>query len=96
MYHFRSEHIVNIVLTTTEPVVYEIIENGINMHSGAYMASIIERIVCEIGPNNFSYFDNAKNMVKAWDIFIKNNPLSQMSFFGYAGHMYSIYFVKIL
>lgn len=57
MYHFRSEPIVNIVLTTPEPVVYEIIETGTNKHSGVYMASIIERIVCEIGQkSNFSCF----------------------------------------
>lgn len=92
MYHFRSEPIVNIVLTTPEPVVYEIIETGTNKHSGAYMASIIERIVCEIGPKKVISVvsDNAKNMVKAWDIFIKNNPSSQISFFGCAGHVLNL------
>lgn len=34
--------------------------------------------------------DNAKNMVKAWDIFIKNNPSSQISFFGCAGHVLNL------
>jgi len=98
LYHFRSEPIVNIVLTTPEPVVYEIIETGTNRHSGAYMASIIERIVCEIGPKKVISVvsDNAKNMVKAWDIFIKNNPSSQIScdiriyFFGCAGHVLNL------
>jgi len=92
MYHFRSEPIVNIVLTTPEPVVYEIIETGTNKHSGVYMASIIERIVCEIGQKKVISVvsDNAKNKVKAWDIFIKNNPSSQITFFGCAGHVLNL------
>jgi hypothetical protein len=67
LYHFRSEPIVNIVLTTPEPVFNEIIESETNKHSGVYMASIIEKIVCEIGPKKVISVasNNAKNMVKA-------------------------------
>lgn len=45
------------------------------------MASIIERVVNEIGPEKVISIvsDNAKNMVKAWDVFLKKKP----SFFAY-------------
>lgn len=56
------------------------------------MTSIIEKFFCEIGQKNIISVvsDNAKNMVRALDVFIKNNPTSQISFFGCAGHVLNL------
>lgn len=55
------------------------------------MASIIERVVNEVGPEKVISIvsDNAKNMVKAWDVFLKNHP-SHISFFGCVAHILNL------
>lgn len=83
MYISRSEPIVNVILTTPEPVVYKVISTGINKHTGVYMASITEKVVNEVGTEKVISVvsDNAKNMVKAWDVFIKKKSFFTNLFF---------------
>ncbi|KAF0710720.1 Uncharacterized protein FWK35_00026520 [Aphis craccivora] len=50
----------------------KIIDTGTNKHSATYMANIIQEVIVEVGHEKIISVisDNAKNMVKSWEIIL--------------------------
>lgn len=82
----------NVVLTTPEPVVYKIIDTGTNKHSAIYMAKIIQEVIVEVGHEKIISVisDNAKNMVKSWEIVNEHYPELEISFHGCGAHILNL------
>lgn len=96
----RYEPVVNIVLTTPEPVVYKIIDTGTNKHSATYMAKIIQEVIDEIGYEKIISIisDNAKNMIESWEIVNEHYPELDISFYCCGVHVLNLLckdFVKL-
>lgn len=81
-------------------MVYKIIDTGTNKHSATYMATIIQEVIVEVGHEKIISVisDNAKNMVKSWEILNEYYPESEISFHGCGAHILNLLckdFVKL-
>lgn len=66
----KRNRIVNVLVTTPQPVYLKSIDTGSEIHSGEYMAKIIASVFDEYGPEKFVSVctDNASNMKLAWNL----------------------------
>lgn len=72
---YRNEPIVNIIITTPEPVVYKSLNTTTNRHTGKYIAQLISDVIDSIGKNRCLglVIDNPVAMKKAWQILQSDN-----------------------
>jgi len=72
---YRNEPIVNIIITTPEPVVYKSLNTTTNRHTGEYIVQLISDVIDSIGKNRCLgvVTDNAAAMKKAWQILQSDN-----------------------
>lgn len=88
---YRQEPIINVILTTPEPVIFKIIDTGSNSHTGEYMASIIEDVFHSVSIKKIISVvtDNAKNMTCSWKILKEKFKYENISYYGCAAHVLS-------
>ncbi|XP_065642421.1 uncharacterized protein LOC136074050 [Hydra vulgaris] len=71
-----NEGIINFVVTVPQPIFWTSIETGAESHTGEYMANIVKKIICDVGPMKVLGVctDNAANMKKAWQLIVTEFP----------------------
>lgn len=92
--NLKNEPIINIVLTTPTPVLYKIIETGKESHTGEYMASEMDSVIKEVGPQKVFgvVTDNAANMKAAWEIIRNKNENTNLFTYGCIAHTLNLIF----
>lgn len=86
IFYCRNEPVINIIVTTPEPVVFKSISTTTDRHTAEYIAREISNVIDEIGKNRCLgvVSDNAAAMKKAWKILenderYKNLPIAYYS-----------------
>ncbi|XP_065656491.1 uncharacterized protein LOC136081958 [Hydra vulgaris] len=74
--NIRNDGIINFVVTVPQPIFWTSIEIGAESHTGEYMANIVKKIICDVGPMKVLGVctDNAANMKKAWQLIVTEFP----------------------
>jgi hypothetical protein len=92
----RNESVINFVLTTPKPVFYKTLASKEEKHTGEYMASQMEEILLEIGPEKFYAIitDNAASMIKARNILHKKYP--KIAVYSCAAHTINLFVQDVL
>jgi Protein of unknown function (DUF 659)/hAT family C-terminal dimerisation region len=90
--NLRNESIVNVLITTPEPVVFKSIDTKAERHTGQYMADLMGEVMEANGVSRFlgAVTDNARNMKSAWEILSKKYPDSPAAFYGCAAHILNL------
>lgn len=68
--NIRREPIINVIITTPEPILYDVIESKTIRHESEYLSQIIINVMDKVGVDKiFSIVtDNVSNMRAAWNI----------------------------
>lgn len=96
--NIRNESIVNVLLTTPEPVLYKIVDTKAARHEATFMSNIISEVIDEIGLEKIMSIitDNARNMTASWNVLAGKYPNSMFSCYGCAAHILNLLIHDIL
>lgn len=86
--NIRNEAVVNVVVTTPQPVFYKSVATGAESHSAINMCKVVETTLVEIGLDKCIGLvsDNAKNMTAMWDILKEKDAYKHIHCYGCAAH----------
>ena len=84
--NYRSESIVNLIVSTPTPYLYESISTGSESHDGEFYCQKVSEIVKKVGPKKVVGFvtDNASVMKKSWRLLSVKYP--HLITFGCSAH----------
>lgn len=96
--NIRNESIVNVLLTTPEPVLYKIVDTTAARHEATFICDIISETIDQLGLEKIMSIitDNARNMTASWNLLTEKYPNSMFSCYGCAAHILNLLIHDIL
>lgn len=96
--NIRNESIINVLITTPEPVLYKLLDTRAARHEATFMCNIISEVIDEIGLRKVMSIitDNARNMTAAWNLLTEKYPNSMFSCYGCSAHILNLLIHDIL